>query len=123
MKIIQRRINGWLDFQRSWIDYKNRFGNVDEEYWKGNKHIHSLPSSGKYELRIDLTDLFNKKKYAVYKTFVVGDAVSKYKLTFENYSGNAGDILANQNGTKFSTTDQDNDKNSIADCVEKFGPW
>ena len=57
---------------------------------KGNKHIHSLTSSGTYELKIDLTDLSHTKKYAVYKTFVVGDAASKYKLTVGDYSGNAG---------------------------------
>ncbi|VDI73467.1 Hypothetical predicted protein [Mytilus galloprovincialis] len=90
---------------------------------KGNKNIHSVTSSGKYELRIDLKDLSNTKKYAVYKTFEVGDAASKYKLTVGNYSGNAGDSMAIHNGMKFSTIDQDNDLDSGADCARPYGAW
>lgn len=60
---------------------------------KGNKHMHSLTSSGKYELRIDLRYPSNRKKYAVYKTFVVGDAASKYKLTVGDFSGTAGNKM------------------------------
>ncbi|XP_071142635.1 fibrinogen C domain-containing protein 1-A-like [Mytilus edulis] len=120
--IIQRRFDGSVNFQRNWVDYENGFGNVDGEYWLGNKHIHSLTSRGKYELRIDLTDLYNTKRYAVYKTFVVGDAVSKYKLTVGDYSGNAGDQMNYHNGMKFSSTDQDNDKDS-GNCVASRGPW
>ncbi|VDI46720.1 Hypothetical predicted protein, partial [Mytilus galloprovincialis] len=108
--IIQRRLDGSVNFQRNWKDYENGFGNVDGEYWLGNKHIHSLTSNDKYELRIDLTDLSNTKKYAVYKTFIIGDAASKYKLTIGEYSGNAGDQMKNHNEMKFSSTDQDNDK-------------
>ncbi|XP_063405952.1 fibrinogen-like protein A [Mytilus trossulus] len=119
--IIQRRLDGSVNFQRTWTDYENEFGNIDGEYWLGNKHIHSLTSSGKYELRIDLTGTSNTGKYAVYKTFVVGDAASKYKLTIGNYSGNAGDQMAYHNGMKFSTTDQDNDEGGK--CVESWGPW
>ncbi|XP_063405953.1 fibrinogen-like protein A [Mytilus trossulus] len=120
--IIQRRLDGSVNFQRNWKDYENGFGNVNGEYWLGNKHIHSMTSSGKYELRIDLTDLSNTKKYAVYKTFVVGDAASKYKLTIGDYSGDAGDNMAYHNGMKFSTNDQDNDQNS-GKCVDSEGPW
>ncbi|VDI37594.1 Hypothetical predicted protein [Mytilus galloprovincialis] len=120
--IIQRRLDGSVDFQRTWTDYENGFGNLHGEYWLGNKHIHSLTSSGKYELRIDLTDKSNTEKYAVFNTFVVGDAASKYKLTIGNYSGNAGDKMAYHNGMKFSTTDQDNDQSS-GKCVDNYGPW
>ncbi|CAC5422426.1 unnamed protein product [Mytilus coruscus] len=59
----------------------------------GNTHIHRLTSSGTYELRIDLTDKNNKKKYATYKTFVVKDAASQYKLTIGGYSGDAGIMI------------------------------
>ncbi|XP_076084686.1 fibrinogen C domain-containing protein 1-A-like isoform X2 [Mytilus galloprovincialis] len=121
--IIQRRLDGSVNFQRNWKDYENGFGNVDGEYWLGNKHIHSLTSSGKYELRIDLTDMSNTKTYAVYKKFVVGDAASKYKLTVGDYSGDAGDKMSYHNGMKFSTTDQDNDQSSGGKCADTYGPW
>lgn len=35
---------------------------------------------------------------------------------------NVGDVLLNLNGMKLSCTDQDNDKDSGADCVAAFGP-
>ncbi|XP_063405954.1 fibrinogen-like protein A [Mytilus trossulus] len=120
--IIQRRLDGSVNFQKTWTEYENGFGNVNGEYWLGNKQIHSLTSSGKYELRIDLTDQSNTKTYAVYKTFTLGDAASKYQLTIGNYSGIAGDNMAYHNEMKFSTTDQDNDQNSDK-CVDKYGPW
>lgn len=115
--VIQRRLDGSVNFQRTWKDYENGFGNVDGEYWLGNKRIHSLTSSGKYELRIDLTDLSNTKKYAVYKTFAVGDAESKYKLTIGDYSGNAGDRMDYHNGMRFSTIDEGNS------CAKDYGAW
>lgn len=52
-----------------------------------------LTSNGKYEqLRVEMVDKSNIKKYAVYKTFMIGDAASKYKLTVGDYSGNAGKL-------------------------------
>lgn len=58
----------------------------------GNHFVHTLTSSGKYELRIDLI-ISNTKKYAVYKRFSIGDAALKYKLNVGDFSGNAGKIV------------------------------
>ncbi|XP_071144226.1 fibrinogen-like protein A [Mytilus edulis] len=121
--IIQRKFEGTVNFQRTWKDYENGFGDPSGEYWIGNKHIHSLTSSGKCELKIDLTDLANTKKFAVYKTFLVGDAASKYKLTIGEYSGNAGDKMAYHNGMKFSTIDQDNDENKDQSWAKMYSAW
>ncbi|XP_076084355.1 fibrinogen-like protein A isoform X1 [Mytilus galloprovincialis] len=120
--VIQRRSDGSENFDRLWKDYENGFGNKNGEYWLGNKNIHSLTSSEKYELRIDLTDLSNNKKYAVYKTFIVGDAASKYKLTVGDYSGNAGNNMVKHNGKVFSTKDKDSDR-SGRNCLKNCGPW
>ncbi|CAC5423052.1 Fibrinogen-like protein A,Ryncolin-4,Angiopoietin-related protein 7,Angiopoietin-related protein 1,Ficolin-3,Ficolin-1-B,Ficolin-2,Ryncolin-1,Tenascin-R,Fibrinogen-like protein 1,Ficolin-1,Fibrinogen C domain-containing protein 1-A,Tenascin-X,Tenascin-N,Ryncolin-3,Fibrinogen C domain-containing protein 1,Ryncolin-2,Angiopoietin-2,Fibrinogen alpha chain,Tenascin,Fibrinogen C domain-containing protein 1-B,Angiopoietin-4 [Mytilus coruscus] len=120
--IIQRHYDGTVDFQRTWAEYENGFGNVEGEYWLGNKHIHHMTSSDNYELRIELTNNKNEKKYAAYKQFRIGDAASKYRLTVGSYSGNAGDSMKYQNGMMFSATDQDNDKSS-SDCAKGGGPW
>ncbi|XP_076084916.1 fibrinogen-like protein A [Mytilus galloprovincialis] len=120
--IIQKRYDDSVNFQRTWTECENGFGYVNGEYWLGNRHIHRLTTSGTYELRIDLTDKNNKTKYAKYKTFVVGDATSQYKLTIGGYSGDAGDSLNYNNGMKFSTVDRDNDLNS-SNCAKKSGPW
>ncbi|XP_063416245.1 fibrinogen-like protein A [Mytilus trossulus] len=120
--IIQRHQDGIVDFQRTWAEYENGFGNVEGDYWLGNKHIHQMTSSGKYELRIDLKNTKNEKKYAVYKQFSLGDAASKYKLSIGSHSGNAGDSMKYHNGRVFSATDQDNDTTS-SDCAKSYGPW
>ncbi|VDI77825.1 Hypothetical predicted protein [Mytilus galloprovincialis] len=120
--IIQKRFDNSVNFQRTWTECENGFGNVNREYWLGNRHIHRLTSSGTYELRIDLTDKNNTKKYAKYKTFVVGDATSQYKLAIGGYSGDAGDSLSYHNGMKFSTVDRDNDLLS-SNCAKNHGPW
>ncbi|VDI77312.1 Hypothetical predicted protein [Mytilus galloprovincialis] len=116
----------------------------------GNETIHVLTTSGRYELRIDLSDWTGNKWYAIYKTFSVGNENTKYKLnvgvemqafyellriitnTLRNVTINHGnkvtdvedDGMAFQNGMKFSTKDQDNDKKS-RDCAKlaKGGWW
>ncbi|VDH92990.1 Hypothetical predicted protein [Mytilus galloprovincialis] len=84
-----------------------------------NAKINRLTSSGKYRLRIYLGDFSGNHAYAEYKTFFVGDAASKYKLTVSGYKGNAGDSLAYHNGMTFST--KDDNRNNCA--VTYKGAW
>ncbi|VDI70644.1 Hypothetical predicted protein [Mytilus galloprovincialis] len=88
--VIQRRYDGSVNFQRTWAEYENGFGNVNGEYWLGNKYIHRLTSTGTYELKVVLTGSSKYIKDALYRTFVVGNEASKYKLTVGDYSGTAG---------------------------------
>ncbi|XP_062597265.1 angiopoietin-2-like [Saccostrea cucullata] len=114
--VIQRRVNGSTDFYRNWNEYKNGFGKASHEYWIGNEILHNLTSRKSQELRVDMQRFNGDKAYAVFSTFSVGDEASKYKLTVNGYSGNAGDSMTYSSGMKFSTKDQDNDKDS-GDCA------
>ncbi|XP_063443145.1 angiopoietin-related protein 7-like [Mytilus trossulus] len=121
--VIQRRQDNLTDFYRTWSDYKKGFGSLNGSFWLGNDNIHKLTSSGRYELRVDLSDWEGGTWYAVYKTFKVENESSKYKLTVGDYSGTAGDSLKSHNSEKFSTKDQDNGSD-YKDCAQVAqGGW
>ena len=54
-----------------------------------------MTSQGWYELRVDLSDLKNQRRYADYRIFSVGHKASGYRLTIGEYmyEGNAGNIF------------------------------
>ncbi|VDI47534.1 Hypothetical predicted protein [Mytilus galloprovincialis] len=109
--------------RRTWVECENGFGDIHGDFWLGNKYTHMLTSTGKYELRVDMVDTNNNETYAVYKTFIIGDAASKYKLTVGDYSGNAGDQFIFHNEMKFSTFDQDNDRARTNCALAHTGSW
>nr|XP_011448079.2 ryncolin-1 [Crassostrea gigas] len=121
--VIQRRMDGSVNFYRSWQTYKDGFGKPQGEYWLGNEDIHLLTSKTKQELRVDLQKFSGEKAYAKYSRFTVGSESEKYKLSVGGYSGTAGDSLAYHNGMKFSTRDQDNDLSSSQCSVIRQGGW
>ncbi|VDI17408.1 Hypothetical predicted protein [Mytilus galloprovincialis] len=121
--VFQRRENGAVDFFRGWDDYKHGFGDIEHEFWLGNKQMHSLTAQGRYEMRIDLSDFDGNHAFAKYKDFKIGDASSKFKLTATGYNGTAGNSLAHHNSNAFSTKDMDND-NSKSNCATFYtGAW
>lgn len=102
--VIQNRIDGDLDFFRTWNEYKEGFGNIFGEFWMGLEKLHELTSSRLHELRIDLEDFEGKQKHAIYSAFVVSDEASSYAMSvLGKYSGTAGDSLKYHGGMKFST--------------------
>ncbi|XP_076080259.1 fibrinogen-like protein A [Mytilus galloprovincialis] len=116
--VIQRRLDGTIDFYRDWAEYKNGFGDVAGEYWLGNDNIHTIVSRRPYTLRIDLENFSGETRYAEYTTFQVGDETSNYLLNIGGYSGTAGDLMDHCNGYGFSTTDRDNDGHTNGLCTE-----
>ena len=120
--VFQRRMDGSVDFYRNWTDYQEGFGNLSREFWLGLDKIHRLTSTVT-ELRVDLQDFKGNSAYAQHTTFSVGDSASKYTLSVSGYSGTAGDSLAEQNGRRFTTRDQDNDA-SGDNCAQLYkGGW
>ena len=57
--IIQGRVYGNEDFNRSWADYRTGFDDRMRDVWIGNEDIFALSSSGRYELRMEV--LYQKK--------------------------------------------------------------
>ncbi|XP_071172040.1 angiopoietin-related protein 7-like [Mytilus edulis] len=130
--IIQRRLNGVVDFYRNWQNYKLGFGNVNAEYWLGNDNLHNILSARDYKLRIDLEDWNGNTRYVEYGTFFVGNEATNYVLTIGNYSGNVEDSIVfsgkencDINGMAFSTWDVDNDVDDVDNCAKdkKHAGW
>ncbi|KAM3911203.1 ficolin-2-like [Leptodactylus fuscus] len=122
--VFQRRYDGSVNFLCDWASYKTGFGNRLSEFWLGNDNIHSITSSGTWELRVDLQDFNFENYFAKYKSFKIMGETEKYKLVLGGFTdGNMGDSLSYQNGMKFSTRDQDNDADTRS-CADMYkGAW
>ena len=59
--------------------------------------------------------------WAEYTTFVVGNEASNYVVMIDGYSGDSGNILAEINGTQFTTYDRDNDRNDYNCALNIYG--
>ncbi|XP_059159224.1 fibrinogen C domain-containing protein 1-like [Physella acuta] len=121
--VIQRRIDGTLNFNRRWSEYKQGFGNPYGELWAGNELIHLLTRQKHYTLRLDMWDWEGIQYYAEYSKFFVEDESENYKLVVGEYKGTAGDSLIYHNKMAFSTEDVDNDLHERHCAAENKGGW
>ncbi|XP_019377223.1 PREDICTED: fibrinogen alpha chain [Gavialis gangeticus] len=131
--LIQQRIDGSVNFNQTWQDYKKGFGSVDAkgkgELWLGNENIHLLTQKDTV-LRVELEDWAGNTVYAEYNIHV-GSESQAYVLSVSNYEGTAGDALitgsvdegseyTSHANMKFSTFDRDSDQWE-ENCAEVHG--
>ncbi|KAJ8033985.1 Ficolin-2 [Holothuria leucospilota] len=126
--VFQRRVDGTVDFELDWSDYKEGFGSPDHELWLGNEKIFRLTNQRRYQLRIDLVDADGDPYFAKYGFFRINNEANNYRLTVENYrEGDAGDSMTRyHNNQDFSTRDQDNDDYSGSSAIAAWyyaGAW
>ena len=120
--VIQRRVDGSVDFNRSWSDYEKGFGDLNGEFWYGLKSMNCLTQTSQWELRIDFKFDNGTKSYLHYKKFKVGSATDEYPLTIGGFTGiTPTDPFSTytHNGQKFSTYDNDNDQSKSTNCAAK----
>ncbi|KAL9985585.1 hypothetical protein ACROYT_G008007 [Oculina patagonica] len=120
--VFQKRLDGSVNFYRSWADYKRGFGNLKGEFWLGLDKIHRLTKTKK-KLRVDLEDTAGKTVYAEYDMFAVASEKTKYKLSLGTYSGTAGDSLSYHRGAPFTTKDRNNNSHYRNCAVRHKGAW
>ena len=127
--VVQRRIDGSVNFFRDWENCKHGFGQLQRELWLGNENIFTLILRGLHprgsKLRIDMTNNKQIKKFAKYENFQIGNANTKYMLHVSGFSGTvAHNAFNTQNQQKFTTFDNDNDNHRSANCgMYHFGGW
>ena len=90
LKVFQRRVDGAVDFYRTWAEYKAGFGDVEHEFWLGNDNLHRLTSQKNFTLRVDLEDWDGSTVYAEYSDFSIESEQNDYRLTVGGYNGTAG---------------------------------
>ncbi|XP_028594515.2 ficolin-3-like [Podarcis muralis] len=122
--VFQKRLDGSVDFYRTWNDYKKGFGNQLSEFWLGNENIHLLTREGEHQLRVDLVDFDDRKTFAHYQSFQLRGEEEKYQLVLGQFlSGTAGDSMTFHSGQRFSTHDNDNDTGTQNCAVTVHGGW
>ena len=125
--VIQRnKKDSLVDFNRNWTDYEEGFGDLNTEFWYGLENLHFLLKNKKWEMRVDYQNKDKTWSYLHYNQFSVGSASEEYPLTVGGFTGVGTDRFASHplNGMKFSTPDNDNDKDS-GNCAAyyKSGWW
>lgn len=123
--VIQRRLNGTVDFYQKWEEYKNGFGNLDSEFFIGLEKLYHITKTEPHELYIYLEDFDGDTRYARYDNFAVGSEREMYALIqLGENSGNITDEMQVNKYQKFSTNDRDNDNDPSMNCAERFhGGW
>ena len=83
--VIQKRMDGSVDFNRTWDDYEDGFGNLVGEFWLGLNKINRLTRNKTNNmLRVDLGVTTDKTIHAEYGWFGIGTETSKYRLYIGN---------------------------------------
>ena len=128
--VIQRnKKDSLVNFNRNWTDYEKGFGDLNTEFWYGLESMHCLTQRGQWEMRVDYQKNDKTWSYAHYNQFSVGSASEEYPLSVGGYSGvnlnlflptSRNDIL---NQMKFTTPDNDNDKDSNNCGIEYKNGW
>ncbi|XP_068145624.1 ficolin-2-like [Drosophila tropicalis] len=69
--VIQKRINGSLNFFRNWQEYREGFGDLNGEFFLGLKNIRAMTALEPYELYIHLEDFNKTVRHARYDEFAI----------------------------------------------------
>ena len=104
--VIQRRINGFENFDRPWSDYENGFEDLNGEFWYGLRNMDCLTQTGWWELRVDFQYQNGTISYLHYNMFRVGCTTDGYPLTIGVFTGvTPTDPFSTMmhNGMQFST--------------------
>ncbi|XP_027738889.1 angiopoietin-related protein 3 [Empidonax traillii] len=121
--VIQKRVDGSLDFNQTWDAYTKGFGDLNEEFWLGLNKTYSITKQGDYILRIELQDWKGNKRHIEY-LFSLGGPDTNYTLQLSRISGSIPNALPEQTELQFSTADRDVDTKHDSNCPENFlGGW
>ena len=126
------RFDGSVEFNGTWVDYREGFGNVTGEYWLGLEKLTQLTNNGQYRARYEFKSIQNESWFSSeYDSFLIDPESNWYQIHVGGFFGDAGDhlnyphLLGIQNGMNFTTVDSDNDRapNNCAVKNNNGGYW
>ena len=130
--VIQRRMDGSINFFRRWKAYKEGFGQLQREHWLGNENIYLLTAQAiipgsEAMIQMKLRD-YGERMYSNRYGFIQVDSEdNNYMLHVTKPSGDQSpDYFTSFNHlTQFSTFDKDNDKAGSYNCARdyKYSGW
>ena len=85
--VVQRKRDGSVDFNRTWLEYEDGFGKLTGEFWYGLRALHCLTGQGGWEMRMDIKLANGTNIFLQYEQFKVASAKDKYKLTVGGFQG------------------------------------
>ncbi|XP_054482525.1 angiopoietin-related protein 3-like [Anoplopoma fimbria] len=121
--VIQRRMDGSVNFDQNWEKYENGFGDFQGDFWLGLRNIHSLATQGNSVLHIQLEDWKQNRRFIEYR-FKLNGPEGNYTIHLTHLSGDLPDPMSNHTGMMFSTKDRDNDNHQDSNCAHNYtGGW
>uniref|UniRef100_A0A1W7R7Q9 Putative salivary secreted angiopoietin n=1 Tax=Aedes albopictus TaxID=7160 RepID=A0A1W7R7Q9_AEDAL len=122
--VFQKRQDGSVDFNRSWTEYREGFGEVSGEYWLGLETLHQLTTRKPHELLIILENFNGSTSYERYAGVVIDNEALRYRIYLNSTgSGSADDSLYLHRGEVFVTPDLTS--GTFLDCARQLasGFW
>ena len=119
--VVQRRQDGSVDFNRTWLEYEDGFGKLTGEFWYGLRALHCRTGQGGWEMRMDIKLANGTNIFLQYEQFKVASAKYKYELTVGGFLGTTTDPMVYHNGMNFTTIDSDNDQWDRNCAIDNFG--
>ena len=122
---IQRRRMDTIDFQRTWNEYREGFGDPDLSMWVGLDKIHTLTNGDCItELKVDLVSQTHHRTSGIYSSFRILDESNKYRMILSGHDSTTRPILADCIDQMFSTPDYDNDISGRYHCAHiMYAGW
>ncbi|ESO08581.1 hypothetical protein HELRODRAFT_74707, partial [Helobdella robusta] len=120
--VFQRRIDGSVDFYRTWDEYLNGFGNLNEEFWLGNRLVHELTTKRSYKLKVEAVAFDGSTFHSFNSNFNLSSLDNKFAIWFSDCYGSTYSCIAPTN-ISFSTWDNDNDLSGSNCALAYRGAW
>ncbi|XP_070599992.1 angiopoietin-related protein 4 isoform X2 [Erythrolamprus reginae] len=122
--VIQRRLDGSVDFDRLWDAYKDGFGNLTGDFWLGLEKLHRLVKEEPFQLQVELRDWEGSAQKAHF-LFRLGGEETAYTLSLLGpIRGELESAMGDFAQLPFSTRDRDHDLKGDTNCAKHLsGGW